>query len=444
MSAEIAAVRLLEILDSRGLPTLQVELTLDQGTQVYAGVPSGTTTGAAEVSERRDGDRLRFAGRGLIEVAAQSSRLLTEALGGLRLNRVEDQIVLDQRLHDLDPSRRLVHLGGNVAVGVSVAACRAIADVVAVPEWRVVNELASALGGGGPQPSPRLPVPYVTLISGAAGAADLPFQDFMIAPIGAPSPAEAIRAGAEIYQRLRALLTAADLPVGGAEEGGFTLAGARPDQALELMLDAISEAGYEAGRQGIMLALDVAASRFRFGTEYVLGDQQISTNAMIDYLEELVDQYPIWSIEDGLAENDWDGWLLLKHRLGGRIQIVGDDIFVTDADLVRRGIERGWANAAVIKLNQVGTVSQGITAASTCAAAGWGAMVAHRSGETTDPFIADLAVGLGCGQLKAGAPVRGERVAKYNRLLEIAASGEVADWGLPAEHQPLLTPERLR
>lgn len=444
MSAEIAAVRLLEILDSRGQPTLQVELTLDQGTRVVAGVPSGTTTGSAEAIERRDGDQHRFAGRGLVEVAEQAGHWLTEALGGQRLNRTEDQIALDQRLHEVDSTRRFVRLGGNVAVGISVAACRAIAAVTAVPEWQVVHELTSTLGDSRSQVAPRLPVPHFTMISGAAGPSDLPFQDFMIAPLGAPSLTEAVRAGAEIYQRLRALLTAANLPVGVAEEGGFILTDARPDQALQLMVDAISEAGYEPGPHGVALALDVAASRFRFGPEYILDEQPVSSNAMIDYLEDLVERFPIWSVEDGLAENDWDGWLLLKHRLGARIQLVGDDIFVTDGDLIQRGIDRGWANAAVIKLNQVGTVSQSVTAASTCAGAGWGAMVAHRSGETTDPFIADLAVGLGCGQFKAGAPARGERVAKYNRLLEIAVTGAVADWGLPDGFRSLRTLEGFR
>ncbi len=441
MSAEIESIRLLEILDSRAQPTLQVELILDEGTRSSAGVPSGASTGSAEVLERRDQDHGRFEGRGVAELAAQAGRRLTAELAGLRLSRPQDQAVLDQRLRDLDGTARLAQLGGNVAVGVSVAACRAIASVRAEPVWKLINDLTSAAGSDHRHPGdvavpPRLPVPHFNVINGGRRADGPPFQDFMIAPVGAPSLADAIRAGAEIYQRLQRRLLAADLPVGLGDEGGFMPGVADPPMALQLIVEAVVDAGYEPGPTGVAIALDVAATRLRRGTEYAMGADRLSSNGMINYLETLVDRFPIWSIEDGLAEDDWDGWALLQRRLGHRIQIVGDDLFVTNPALIRRGIERRSANACVIKLNQIGTVTQAVDTVTACTAARWGAMVSHRSGETTDPFIADLAVGCGCGQIKAGAPARGERVAKYNRLLEVAASHEVDLWGLP--------PDRIR
>lgn len=435
MSAEIESVRLFEILDSRGEPTLQVQLGLDEGTQTSAGVPSGSSTGSAEVVERRDGDRRRFGGRGVAELAAEASRRLTSELAGMRVSRPEDQTTLDQRLRELDGSSRLTQLGGNVVVGVSVAVCRAIARMRGVPVWRLINELTAAASNdqaGGAEPTPRLPVPYFNVINaGPDPRGTLPFQDFLLAPLGAPSLPEAIRIGAEIYQGLRRRLIAAGWSVGLGDEGGFVPGMIDPAVALQMIVDAIGDAGCRPGPSGVAIALDVGATRLRTGSEYALGGRRLSSDGMIDYLEELADRFPIWSIEDGLAEDDWDGWALLQHRLGDRLQLVGDDLFVTNPELIRRGIERHWANACLIKLNQIGTVSQSIQTIAACAAAGWGAMVSHRSGETVDSFIADLAVGSGCGQIKAGAPARGERVAKYNRLLELALDREVTAWGLP-------------
>lgn len=443
----IKAVSCNEILDSRGRPTLSVQLDLDQGS-VRAAVPSGASTGSREALELRDHDEARFAGAGVHELARTSSERLSRELTGLTLASVADQRMLDERLAELDGSSlsevpadgggRWAELGGNVAVGVSMAATRAIAVATGRPLWRVINDLLREVDSETPEP--RLPVPHFNVINGGAHAVnDLEFQEFMLAPLGAPSLSEAVRAGAEVYAKLKAALTAAGYAVGLGDEGGFAPALAEPTAALELIVQAIRAAGYEPGPAGISIALDPAANGFETtpasagASQYTIDGRSHDVDSMIDYYAELAGRFPIWSLEDGLAEDDWDGWTTLTRRLGDRLQLVGDDIFVTDPVLIGQGIEKQSANAALIKLNQVGTVSQTIDALATCRRAGWAAMISHRSGETTDTFIADLVVGSGCGQIKSGAPARGERVAKYNRLMELDAEGAIADWGL-SEH----------
>jgi enolase len=280
--------------------------------------------------------------------------------------------------------------------------------------------------------TPRLPVPHFNVVNGGAHAPnELDFQEFMLAPLGASSYAEAVQAGAEVYAALKARLAAAGHATGLGDEGGFAPQIARPEDVLSELVGAITDAGYEPGRNGVAIALDPAASEFYRDGAYHVAGQKLSTSDMVGYYADLVDRFPVWSIEDGLAEDDWDGWVRLTAELGSKVQLVGDDIFVTNPVIIAKGIDKKVANAALIKVNQIGTVTETLEAMAVCREAGYAAMVSHRSGETEDTFIADLAVGAGCGQLKSGAPARGERVAKYNRLLEIADSDPDLAYGLP-------------
>jgi enolase len=282
--------------------------------------------------------------------------------------------------------------------------------------------------------TPRLPVPHFNVINGGVHAANpLDFQEFMIAPLGAGSFAEAVRAGAEVYAALRGLLASKGHATGLGDEGGFAPQLAEPEEALELLTSAIGDAGYVAGRTGVAIALDPAASEFRGADGYYqVAGQKLTSGDMIERYAQITQRFPVWLIEDGLAEDDWDGWAALTQRLGGRVQLVGDDIFVTNPSIIAEAITRGVANSALIKVNQIGTVTQTLEAMATCRHGGYAQFVSHRSGETTDTFIADLAVSSGCGELKTGAPARGERVAKYNRLLEIATAQPAMPYGLPA------------
>ncbi|WP_456082824.1 phosphopyruvate hydratase [Microlunatus elymi] len=423
--AQLQRIKIIEILDSRGNPTVQVNLRLDQGTTAIARVPSGASTGGREAVELRDDESHRYLGRGVRTVAHNAEAELNNRLAGRPLQEPSDLAALDAELTTLDGTDRFAHLGANVAVGVSMAAARAIATLHKQPLWQllhdVLNERVDRIGAA--EHAPRLPVPHFNVINGGAHASnDLPFQEFMIAPLGAPSFADAVRAGAEIYHRLHAILIESGDPPGLGDEGGFAPRIDDPTVALDLLVRAIEAAGYTPGPNQIAIALDPAANGFHHeGGGYDLCGEHYEAGGLIDYYASLIERYPIWSVEDGLAEDDWDGWSLLTHRLGSRIQIVGDDIFCTNPQLIKRGIGNGTANAALIKVNQIGTVTQTLEAIAQCYRAGWRAMVSHRSGETDDTFIADLAVGAGCGQLKSGAPARGERTAKYNRLLEIAA-----------------------
>ncbi len=339
---------------------------------------------------------------------------------------------VDNLLAEVDGTPNFVQLGANVAVGVSIAATRALARDIQVPLWQLMNSLLNEQLDRPVQPI--LPVPSFNVINGGEHAANqLDFQEFMIAPLGMATIEDRVRAGAEVYATLRGLLSGQSLSTGLGDEGGFAPQIDAPEQALELLAEAITRAGYTAGMDGIAIALDPAAnslvesSGLGAAHDYLVAGVQYGADGLIDYYEHLIDRFPIWSIEDGLSENDWDGWALLQRRLGDRIQIMGDDLFVTNPGTIERGISQHCANAALIKPNQIGTVTQTLQAVATCYRAGWSAMVSHRSGETPDTFVADLTVGIGCGQIKSGAPARGDRTAKYNRLLEISRESDVAD-----------------
>jgi len=414
MGLKIASVRAVEVLDSRSRPTLAVTMTVDDGRPVRAGVPSGASTGTREAVELRDGDPARYGGKGVLTAVGHVNGDINDILAGREFT---DLAALDQALIDLDGTDTKSRLGANAIVGVSIAAARAFAAVAGVPLWRY---LAS------PTVVPRLPVPHFNVVNGGAHAPNsLDFQEFMIAPVGAPSLAEAVRAGAEVYAALRARLAGAGHATGLGDEGGFAPDISQPEDVLAELVAAIGDAGYTPGRLGVAIALDPAASEFYRDGAYRVAGQAMSTMEMIGRYEEIAARYPVWSIEDGLAESDWDGWAVLNERLGQRVQLVGDDILVTNPAIVADAIDRKIANAALIKVNQVGTVTETLRTMALCQQAGWAQMVSHRSGETEDTFIADLAVGTGCGQLKTGAPARGERVAKYNRLIEIEAAEQL-------------------
>jgi enolase len=418
MKLAVANVHAVEILDSRGNPTLAVTLSLADGTTARAGVPSGASTGSREAVELRDGDPARFGGKGVTGPVGNVNGEIADAIGGRTFAELAD---LDGMLIELDGTDNKSRLGANALVGVSMAAARALAIASNQPLWRVLNPAGV---------TPRLPVPHFNVINGGAHAPNnLDFQEFMIAPLGAPNLAEAVRAGAEVYARLRAALAAAGEATGLGDEGGFATQIGRPEDVLALLTEAISAAGYESGRAGVAIALDPAANGFFHDGIYEVAGEKLSSDDMISRYEQMIADFPVWSLEDGLAEDDWDGWVRLTERLGDRLQLVGDDLIVTNPVIIAEAIARRAGNAALIKVNQIGTVTETLAAMEMCRAAGWPQMVSHRSGETEDSFIADLAVGSGCGQLKSGAPARGERVAKYDRLIEIEAS-EPLPYGL--------------
>ncbi len=408
MSIEIASLRALEILDSRGRPTLSVTVHTEDGSTHRAGVPSGASTGSGEAVELRDGGSIRYGGKGTRAAVGNVNGPVNEALSG---RSFADLGEVDRMLAALDGTPNKSGLGANAIVGVSMASARAFAAAAGVPLWRYLAPAGVA---------PALPVPHFNVVNGGAHAPNsLDFQEFMLAPLGAPSLPEAVRAGAEVYAALKARLAGAGYATGLGDEGGFAPDIARPEDVLDTLVGAIKDAGYTPGRGGIAVALDPAASEFYRDGTYHVGGQTLSSSDMVGYYVELVGRFPIWSIEDGLAEDDWEGWTALTERLGAKIQLVGDDNFVTNPAIIKDAVSRGVANAALIKVNQIGSVTETLDALAVCRDAGYAAMVSHRSGETEDSFIADLAVGSGCGQLKSGAPARGERVAKYNRLLEI-------------------------
>jgi enolase len=422
MTYRIEHTRALEILDSRGRPTLEVTVRLAGGATGSAGVPSGASTGTREAVELRDGDAARFRGAGVTVAVSHVNAEINDELSG---RDWPDLAAVDGALIALDGTNNKSRLGANAIVGVSMATARAIAAADDLPLYR-------ALGGGTER---CMPVPHFNVINGGAHAQNaLEFQEFMIAPLGASTFAEAVRAGAEIYQTLRGLLHDRGQSTGLGDEGGFAPNLSTPEQVLDLLVEAISAAGYPPGTRGVAIALDPASSEFREADgryRYAQGEL-LTSDQMIDRYQALIDHYPIWLIEDGLAEDDWGGWQKLTTRLGSRVQLVGDDIFVTNAAIIRDAIERGVANSALIKLNQIGTVTETLDAIAVCREAGYAQMISHRSGETADSFIADLAVASGCGQLKSGAPARGERVAKYNRLLAIEAELDGVSYGRSA------------
>jgi enolase len=411
-------VHALEILDSRSRPTLSVTVRLTDGTVATAGVPSGASTGTREAVELRDGDQSRYAGGGVTGAVGNVNGEIAGALCGRAFPDLAD---IDETLIALDGTATKSRLGANAVVGVSMAVARAAAASSGTPLWQYLTPEGAA---------PRLPWPSFNVLNGGAHAPnELDFQEFMITPLGAPSMAEAVRAGSEVYAALRRRLSAAGYATGLGDEGGFAPELTHPEQVLELIVAAIGDAGYQAGRDGVAIALDPAASEFFRDGSYHVAGEKFSSDDMIARYTDIVERFPVWSLEDGLAEGDWDGWKRLTERLGARAQIVGDDVLVTNPGIITEAIAGSIANAALIKVNQIGTVTETLEAMRLCRDAGWGAMVSHRSGETPDAFIADLVVGSGCGQLKSGAPARGERVAKYNRLLAIADDNPELPYG---------------
>ncbi len=420
MGYQITALRAMEILDSRGRPTLEVRVEVDQSAAGVAAVPSGASRGTQEAAERRDGDPSRYAGLGVRSVVATIEGEIADAIVGPAWASLED---LDAALCALDGTANKERLGGNAIAGISMAAARAFAhrDGVELYQW------LPQLGGAA-----RLPVPHFNVVNGGVHARNrLDFQEFMVAPLGATTFSEALRAGAEVYRCLHDALAALGLATGLGDEGGFAPALQAPEDVLDLVVEAIKTAGYPCGPDGIAIALDLAASEFREADgHYHVNGSHFDTLDLVEYLGYLADRYPIWSIEDGVAEDDPRGWEILTERLGGRVQLVGDDNLVTNPMLITDAIAHRRGTAALIKVNQVGTVTETLEAVSRCYRGHFGAMVSHRSGETPDTFIADLAVAIGCGQLKAGAPARGERVAKYNRLLTIEAQEGDLPYGI--------------
>ena len=419
-SRRIEHVGGIEILDSRGLPTLRVTVRLEDGTLGIASVPSGASTGEHEAVELRDGDPKRYAGKGVRKAVANVNEII-----GPRLSRLDpgEQARIDQMLRDFDGTPNKSHLGANATLGVSQAIACAAAAARRLP-------LYAYLGGVGAH---RLPVPMMNVLNGGKHAdSSLDFQEFMIVPRGAPSFAEAMRYGSETFQALKRLLHERGLGTAVGDEGGFAPALKSNEEACELIVAAIERAGYQPGRD-IAIALDPAATSFHEGGRYHLTRSRQgakSAEQMISLYADWVRRYPIISLEDGLGETDWEGFQALTAELGERIQIVGDDNLVTNPEFIRRGIAERTCNAALIKLNQIGTVSETIEAIELCRKAGWGFVVSHRSGETEDSFIADFAVAMGGGQIKTGSLCRSERMAKYNRLLEIEQElGEGAVYG---------------
>jgi enolase len=416
-SLAVAQVLAREILDSRGNPTVEVEVAASDGSRGRAAVPSGASTGSREALELRDRDEARYGGKGVRRAVANANGELARAVVGRPLGGLVEQAALDRAMIELDGSPGKSRLGANAILGVSLAAAHAAAAAAGTPLYRFLGGDAAEL----------LPAPMMNVLNGGAHADNnVDLQEFMLFPVGAPSFSEALRFGAEVFQQLRGLLHAKGYSTAVGDEGGFA-----PDlrsnlEALELVLAAIEKAGYRPGEE-IAIALDPAASEFYRDGRYVLEGEGVSKSSeeMIAFWADWAARYPIVSIEDGLAEDDWQGWIALTRRLGSRTQLVGDDLFVTNPAILREGIERGAANAILIKLNQIGTLSETLEAIRVARAAGYAAVVSHRSGETEDTSIADLAVGSGCGQIKTGSLCRSDRVAKYNRLLRI--EGELGE-----------------
>jgi len=400
-----------EILDSRGNPTVEVDVLVDGGWG-RAAVPSGASTGSREALELRDGDRARFSGKGVQRAVRHVTELIWPAVKGMDAS---DQAGLDEKMCDLDGTANKDRLGANAILGVSLAAARAAAASDGVPLHRYLAKLAGT-------PGMLLPVPMFNILNGGAHADNsVDFQEFMIAPVGAPTFREALRMGAEVYHALKGILKAKGYATAIGDEGGFAPNLKANVEAIEVILAAIEKAGLKPGAD-VVLALDPAASEFFEDGAYVLAKSdgsRLAPEQMVSFWEGWVRQYPIWSIEDGLAEQDWTGWKLMTELLGRRIQLVGDDIFVTNPAIIARAIREHVANAVLIKLNQIGTLSETLQAMATARAAGYTLVVSHRSGETPDDFIADLVVATEAGQIKTGAPCRGERVAKYNQLARI-------------------------
>jgi len=411
--AEIQSVWAQEILDSRGNPTLAVEVTASTGEVGRAAVPSGASTGVREALELRDGDANRYGGKGVQQAVANVNGELAAAVTGRTLGSLGDQAALDRAMIDLDATETKSRLGANAILGVSLAAAHAAAAVERQPLFRWIGGESASL----------LPAPMMNVINGGAHADNnVDLQEFMLFPLGAPSFEEALRWGTEVFHTLKSVLAEAGYNTAVGDEGGFAPDLGSNREAIELLLRAIEQAGYTPGDQ-ISIALDPATSEiYQAGVYDLAGEgRKLESEEMIAFWDEWVSQYPVASIEDGLAEDDWDGWTRLTAAMGSRCQLVGDDLFVTNPAILREGIERAAGNAILIKVNQIGSLTETLEAIEIARAAGYASIVSHRSGETEDTTIADLAVGTGAGQIKTGSLCRTDRVAKYNRLLRIAA-----------------------
>jgi len=412
---QIERVHAREVLDSRGNPTVEVDVTLSDGSLGRAIVPSGASTGAYEALELRDEDPKRYRGMGVLKAVGHVNGEIAGAVKGMR---ADDQQALDGRMIDLDGTPAKSRLGANAILGVSLAAAHAAAASKGEPLYRHLAGLAQGVDGAGT----LLPAPMCNILNGgkhAEGSTD--FQEFMVMPLGAPTFAEALRWGSEVYHALGNLVKERGAPTTVGDEGGFAPPGLKNDEAIELVARAIEKAGYRPG-EDVAIALDPATSElFQKGGAYRLERENdtLTSAQLVDLWQRWCDRYPIVSIEDGMAEDDWSGWRELTKRLGDRVQLVGDDLLVTNVERIDRAIKERAANAVLIKLNQIGTLTETLAAIAAARRAGWGVVISHRSGETEDTTIADLAVATGAGQIKTGAPARGERTAKFNRLLRI-------------------------
>jgi len=408
-----------EILDSRGNPTVECDVLLESGTMGRAAVPSGASTGSREAIELRDGDRLRYLGKGVLKAVDHINNEISEAILGLDASA---QAFLDKTLIDLDGTENKSRLGANAMLAVSMAVARAAAEEAGLPLYRYFGGMAAV----------QMPVPMMNVVNGGAHANNnLDLQELMIIPIGASSFREAVRYGAEVFHALKKILHDKGMSIAVGDEGGFAPNVPGHEAAIQLILEAIEKAGYVAGEQ-IALGLDCAASEFYKDGMYVLageGNMTLTSTQRTDMLAGWCDKYPIISIEDGMHEGDWDGWKILTERLGAKVQLVGDDLFVTNTKILKEGIEKRIANSILIKINQIGTLTETFAAIEMAKRAGYTAVISHRSGETEDSTIADIAVGLNAGQIKTGSMSRSDRIAKYNQLLRIEEDlGDVAEY----------------
>jgi len=407
--SEIVGLHARQILDSRGNPTIEVEVILDTGVMGRASVPSGASTGQREAIELRDGNKKKYMGKGVEKAIKNIHEKIAPAILGFE---VTDQVLIDQIMIELDGTKNKAKLGANAILGVSLAVAKAAASDADLPLYQYI-------GGANAK---ELPVPMMNVLNGGAHADNnVDIQEFMIMPVGAKSFSKALRMGTEIFHHLKTVLKKRNYNTAVGDEGGFAPDLKSNEEAIEVLLEGIKAAGYKAGKD-ILLALDVAASELYSNKKYVLAagkKAKLSSDEMIDYLERLVKKYPIVSIEDGLSENDWSGWKRLSQRIGDKVQIVGDDVFVTNTDILEKGIQDGVCNSILIKVNQIGTLTETLNAVEMAKRAGYTAVISHRSGETEDTTIADIAVAVNAGQIKTGSLCRTDRVAKYNQLLRI-------------------------
>ncbi|MBE9541534.1 MAG: phosphopyruvate hydratase [Proteobacteria bacterium] len=412
-----------EILDSRGNPTIEVEVGLSDGAWGQAAVPSGASTGKFEALELRDGDSKRYSGKGVLKAVENVNTTIGPTITGMD---PFDQSLIDKTMIELDGTPNKEQLGANALLGVSLAVARATADSLGIPLYRYIGGTNAC----------RLPMPMMNILNGGMHAANnLDLQEFMVVPKGGETFKDALRIGAEVFHSLAKVLSDKGFSTGVGDEGGFAPNLTSNDQGIEMILHGIEKAGYKPG-EDVVLALDAAACSFYKDGKYkfIMSDQsERDSMMMIDFYAELTNRYPIFSLEDGLDENDWDGWKVLTQRLGDKIQIVGDDLFVTNPERIAKGIKEGSANAVLIKLNQIGTLTETLQAIEMAHRIGWKTIISHRSGETEDSFIADLSVATGSGQIKTGSLSRSERICKYNRLLRIEEElGEMAIFGFPS------------